>query len=181
LSLHVQEVVFLIHNIFVNLGDIGHDKIEQNNSQNKLVKEPHDVEDINDQWGRKDFFAVLFPVISSWIFNVTQDTVLKGNNPISNRLMNSFGFLCSIWIAFHHEELKSKKASPGYEDYHKRYNLNHDISNQLGLKSKTIINLNDVKVLQKNACEDYDAQNSANIFNVILAYVNSLLISINGY
>jgi len=85
LSLHVQEVVFLIHNIFVNLRDLGYDEIQKNNSQNELVKEPHDVQDVDYGLGRKGFFAVYLPMAHTWILDVTHDPVLKGNDPIAKR------------------------------------------------------------------------------------------------
>jgi len=147
LSLNVNEVVFLIHYIFVNLRDVGDHEIEQNNSQNELVKEPHEVKDINDQFGRNGLFAICFPMICSWVFNVTQDTVLPGNNEISNNIINSFCIVSSFHITPQHVELIIEEECPGNEDRHKRNNLKHNLGNQLSLKSKIIKNLNDVKVL----------------------------------
>ena len=53
LSLNIQEVVFLIHDIFVNLRDLGNHKVEKNYAHNELVKKPHDVDEVNDHKCRK--------------------------------------------------------------------------------------------------------------------------------
>ena len=83
LSLHVQEVVFLIHNIFVNLRDLGYNEIQQNDAQNELIEEPHDVQNVDDGLSRKGFFTVYLPIAHTWILDVTHDPVLKGNDPIA--------------------------------------------------------------------------------------------------
>jgi len=93
--------------------------------------------------------------------------------------MNSFGIFCSFCIASQNIQLHSKEAIPGNEDCHKRKNLNDNLANQLSLKPKIIINLNDVQVLQNHECENHDAQNGANIFNAILAKYKSGWISRN--
>jgi len=91
--------------------------------------------------------------------------------------MNSFGIFCSFLIASQDIELHSKEAIPGNEDCHERNDLDDNLANQLSLKPKVIVNLNDVKVLQNHEGENHDAQNGANVFDAILAKFKSRWIS----
>lgn len=48
LSLDILEIVLLIHNVFVDLGNVGDDKVKEYNSQNELIKEPDNVKNVDD-------------------------------------------------------------------------------------------------------------------------------------
>jgi len=50
-----------------------------------LVKEPHEVQDVDQELSRKGFFTVYLPILHAWILDVTHDSILEGDDPISKR------------------------------------------------------------------------------------------------
>jgi len=52
LSLNVQEVVLLIHNVFVYLRDLGNNEVKQHDSNDELIKDPHEVDKVDNDFSR---------------------------------------------------------------------------------------------------------------------------------
>ena len=59
MSLNVQVVILLIHDVFVYLRYLGDNKVKQNDSNDPLIKEPHEVEDVDNDLSRDGFLAMI--------------------------------------------------------------------------------------------------------------------------
>jgi len=93
--------------------------------------------------------------------------------------MDSWRFFCGMVIALQYIKLHSKKSIPEREDSHKRHNLFDYLSNQFRLKSKAIINFNDIEILNYHVYKYQGAQQHSSVLKIILAIDYSLLIPRN--
>jgi len=79
-----------------------------------------------------------------WVLDISHNSILKSNEPVSHPIWNSFNLFYFTWVGFQDRKLEGKHKIPENKDNQERLKLNNYFSNKFGLKPIIFIYLDEM-------------------------------------